>query len=609
MKDKKLDYQSTIGLLLILFILTIFTYFNVSEDKKYSSEKIIKRDPFFLKTSFSKTKKKINNYFNLENDVLKLKISSLGGSINEVFLKKYKAYDPIHLSHNKNLYLIKNSSFLYNMIFFKKENLKNNNKIINTSSLYFYPFFLKKEGSNNRVLIMRAKNPYGKGFIEYIYTIKKKNQYNIDFFIRTVGFSSYLIDKTIYIDLEQKIFSLEKDRNWENTYTQVYYSYNKNYKSKIDYLSEKNSEEKNINNLNWIANKQQFFTSIFFSKNPLKNIFIRSENFSSGNFLKKIQSRSFLKIKNNENLNLSFQLYFGPLDFSLLKKYEKNIENIIPFGWGFLKWINKYFFLIIFQFLEKTNLNYGIIIILMTIVVKLILSPITYKQYKLSAMMKLIRPEIDELNNKFKNSDPLKKQRATMELYRKAGINPMSGCISTLFQIPIFYSLFKFFPTLINLRGKSFFWVEDLTSYDSIFELPFSIPFYGNHISLLTLLYSLALLIYTKLSSDGRNDYSNKNNIPDMHFMLYLMPIIMLFFINSYASGLSLYYFTSNVINIGLIFFIKKFMLDENKIHQKIQENKKKPIKHNYWNRKIKEMIEKNRKEYFYKYKGNNNLN
>ncbi|AWU43659.1 preprotein translocase YidC [Blattabacterium sp. (Cryptocercus kyebangensis)] len=603
MKDKKLDYQSTIGLFLILFILTIFTYFNVSEDKKYSSEKILRKIPFFSKKSLSTTKKKINNYFFLENNVFKLKISSLGGAINEVFLKKYKAYDPLHLSHNKNLYLIKDSSFSYKMIFFKKEDLKNNNKIIDTSFLYFYPLFFKKKG-NNKVLIMRAKNPYGKGFIEYRYTIGGENQYDIGFFVRTEDFSSYLLDKTISIDLEQKIFSLEKDRNWENTYTQVYYSHNKNSSSKIKYLSEKDSEEKNIHNLNWIAHKQQFFTSVFFAKNPLKNVFVRSENFSSGNFLKRIQSRSFFKIKNNENLNLSFQLYFGPLDFSSLKKYEKKIENIIPFGWGFLKWINKYFFLIIFQFLEKTNLNYGIIIILMTVVVKLILSPITYKQYKLSAMMKLIRPEIDELNNKFQNSDPLKKQRAMMELYRKAGINPMSGCISTLFQIPIFYSLFKFFPTLINLRGKSFFWVDDLTSYDSIFELPFSIPFYGNHVSLLTLLYSLALLIYTKLSSDGRNDYSNKNNVPDISFMLYLMPIIMLFFINSYASGLSLYYFTSNVINIGFIFFIKKFMLDKHKIHQKIQENKKKPIKRNYWNRKIKEMIEKTRKEN--PYKGNN---
>jgi len=568
MKDKNLDYQSTIGLFLILVILTIFTYFNVSR-KKFSSEKFLEKR-IFMGKKFSFPKKKINDYL-LENKVLKLKISNLGGIIDEVLLKKYKAYNPVHSLHSQNLYLIKDSSFSYKMIFYK-----NNKKIIDTSLLYFSPFFFKKKGGNI-ILIMRAKNPYGKGFIEYIYTIGEKNQYDIVFFVRTIDFLPHTIDPIVSINLEQKIFSLEKDKNWENSYTKVYYSYKKNKDSKIKCLSEKYSEERNISDLNWIAHKQQFFASVFMVEKSLKNVFIRSENFYSENFLKKIKSKFFLRKRKKENFNIFFRFYFGPLDFYSLKKYEKKIENIIPFGWGFLKWINKYFFLIIFQFLEKTNLNYGIIIILMTIVVKLILSPITYRQYKLSAMMKLIRPEIDELNKRFINSDPLKKQKAMMELYRKVGINPMSGCLTSLFQIPIFYSLFKFFPTLINLRGKSFLWVKDLTSYDSIFELPFTIPFYGNHISLLTLLYSSALLIYTKLSNE--RDYSNQNGGIDMHFLLYLMPLIMLFFINSYASGLSLYYFTSNIINIGLIFFIKKFMLDEHKIHQKIQDNRNKSKK------------------------------
>ncbi len=444
---------------------------------------------------------------------------------------------------------------------------------------------------------MRAKNPYGKGFLEYVYKLGLKNQYDVKWFIRTIGMSSSL-KKSVFINFKQHIFSLEKDKNWENTYTQVYYS--NNFHSKVQYLSEKNTEEKTLSNLDWIAHKQQFFSTIFFANQPIKNVFIRSENFLSGNFLKKIQSHISLDLnfnrKKNDKFNFCFQFYFGPLDYFLLKQYGKGVENIIPFGWGFIKWINKYFFLIIFQFLERTNLNYGVIIILMTIVVKLILSPVTYKQYKLNAMMKLIRPEIDELNNKLKNSDPLKKQKAMMELYQEVGINPMSGCLSTLLQIPIFYSLFKFFPTIINLRGKSFLWVDDLTSYDSIFELPFFIPFYGNHVSLLTLLYSLALLGYTKLSSNNNdsNRSSSGGNIPDMRFILYLMPIIMLLFINSYASGLSLYYFTSNVINIGLIFFIKKFLLDEKKIYEKIQENKNNPKtkKRNYWEYKIKEIKE-----------------
>ncbi|WP_185855893.1 YidC/Oxa1 family insertase periplasmic-domain containing protein [Blattabacterium cuenoti] len=581
MEGKNLDYNPIIGLILIFLIITIFTYINTSNNKQLRSEEE-KKSIFFIESEKKKKwnqENKIKKIF-IENKVLKLRISSLGGFLDEVFLKKYKAYDPIHFLHKKNLFLIKDSSFSYGTIFF----IKNRFSFINTRDLYFYPFSLKKN-EKNTTLIMRARNPYGKGFVEYIYQLGSNNQYDIKLFVRTIGMASFLLKiKPVFIDLEQRIFSLEKDRNWENSYTQVYYSNfsTKNHSNSVNYLSEKNTEEKNISNLNWIAYKQQFFSTIFMVEKPVKNVFfIRSDNFLSGNFLKKIQSHISLDLnkKENEELNLYFKFYFGPLDFSLLKKYGKGIENIIPFGWGIIKWINKYFFLTIFKFLEKTNLNYGIIIILMTIVVKLILSPVTYRQYKLNAMMKLIRPEIDELNNKLKNSDPLKKQKAMLELYQKVGINPMSGCFSTLFQIPIFYSLFKFFPTIINLRGKSFLWVDDLTSYDSIMELPFFIPFYGNHVSLLTLLYAIVLLIYTKLSNNDNRNINHKNvnnnnfgNISDMHLILYLMPVIMLLFINSYASGLSLYYFTSNVINIGLIFFIKKFLLKEEKIYGKIKK-------------------------------------
>ncbi|AFJ90845.1 membrane protein insertase YidC [Blattabacterium sp. (Blaberus giganteus)] len=565
MKDKNLDYSSIIGLILISFVLIIFTYINNDNNSSFKKQNFNRQKNFSKKEIFITDKRKKNDFFFLENNVLKLKISSLGGGIHEVLLKKYKAYDSLLAYHAKLLYLIKNSSFLYKLSFFNKEGLN-----IDTNTLYFKPFLLEKDkASRIKTLIMRAKNPYGKGFLDYKYTIGEKNQYDIGFSIQTKNLSHF-IRKGSYFNLEHKILSLEKDRDWENSYTQVYYSIsdNPNNFSSVKYLSEKKTEDKNIYGANWIAHKQQFFSFIFIPEKMLKNVFVRSENFYSGSFLKKIQFRTFINTVKNDEFHFSFRFYFGPLDLNLLKKYQNGFENIIPFGWGFLKWINKYFFLIVFQFLEKTNLNYGVIIILMTVVVKLILYPITYKQYKLSAMMKLIRPEIEKLNHKYREN-VFKRQRAIMELYHNVGINPMSGCISTLFQIPIFYSLFKFFPTLINLRGKSFFWVEDLTSYDSILKLPFFIPFYGNHVSLLTLLYSLALLVYTKFSNDGRKDFHQKESdpsIPNMNFLLYLMPIVMLLFINSYASALSLYYFTSNIINIGFFFFIKELMLDEKKI-------------------------------------------
>ncbi|WP_185858363.1 membrane protein insertase YidC [Blattabacterium cuenoti] len=583
MKDNRLDYSSIIGLFLILFILTIFTYFNVNNNQE-------KKETIYISKKIIPSKKKKNNFFSLENNVLKLKISCIGGMISEVFLKKYKAYNNSFSSHSRDLYLVKNSSLEYNISFSKKKKKGIN---INTNTLIFKPFSITNL-KKIRIIVMRAKNPYGEGFLDFIYTIKK-NQYDVGFYVRTKNFHSF--NKSVFLNLEQKVFSLEKDRDWENSYTQVYYSTGSSPKpKKVKYLSEKNIENKGIPDINWIAHKQQFFSFIFIPEEILRNVFIRSENFSSGYFLKKIQF--YTKIKNskkNKEFYFSFRFYFGPLDFNSLKEYQSGFENIIPFGWGFLKWINKYFFLIIFQFLEKTNLNYGVIIILMTIVVKFILYPITYKQYKLSAIMKLIRPEIEEINKKYSNGskDALKKQRAMMELYHKVGINPMSGCISTLFQIPIFYSLFKFFPTIINLRGKSFLWVEDLTSYDSILEFPFFIPFYGNHVSLLTLLYSLALLVYTRISNSENKDISKKetNSIPNMNFILYLTPIIMLLFINSYASALSLYYFTSNIINIGFLFFIKKFILDEQKILMKIQDKKLK--KHSHWRTMIKKIINK----------------
>ncbi|WP_185861104.1 YidC/Oxa1 family insertase periplasmic-domain containing protein [Blattabacterium cuenoti] len=574
MKDKSLDYNSIIGFILILFVLIIFTYFNNNNNSNYKKLNSNRKE-FSIKKEILNKK---NDFFSLENDVLKIKISSLGGGIQDVILKKYKAYDSLLAYHAKKLHLIKDSSLMYRFSFLNQEGLN-----IDTSTLYFQPFLFKRNKiSGIQTLVMRAKNPYGKGFLDYIYTIGKKDRYDVGFSIQTHRFSPFFLQKKegFYLNFEHKILSLEKDRDWENSYTQVYYSISDNHSNYVKYLSDKKTEDKNISGINWIADKQQFFSFIFIPEKILKNVFIKSENFSSGYFLKKVQFQIFINSKKNEEFRFSFRFYFGPLDLNFLKKYQNGFENIIPFGWGFLKWINKYFFLIIFQFLEKTNLNYGVIIILMTIVVKLILYPITYKQYKLSAIMKLIRPEIDKLNHRYKEN-VFKRQRAIMELYHNVGINPMSGCISTLFQIPIFYSLFKFFPTIINLRGKSFLWVEDLTSYDSILKLPFFIPFYGNHVSLLTLLYSLALLVYTRLSNDGKRNFSqNENDVPNMNFILYLMPIVMLLFINSYASALSLYYFTSNIINIVFFFFIKELMLDEKKILIKIQE--KKIIKRNF---------------------------
>ncbi|WP_185864877.1 YidC/Oxa1 family insertase periplasmic-domain containing protein [Blattabacterium cuenoti] len=563
--NRNLDYSSIIGFFLILIVLIVFTFFL---NKNNFIEK--KENEFFnQKANFLIRKRNIKErYSNLENDVLKLRISNIGGIIDKVFLKKYKSYDKVANSHVKNLFLVKKNSFLHRIFFSNSRNSKNT---LSTEKIFFKPF-IRKENDDYIILVMKAIFPnIKKGNLYYVYKIKKGRYYSVDFSIKMNNIPYNLSS----LDFQQYLFSVEKDRNWENSYTKLYYlSSYKDDNNFVKNLSEKNIVEKNISNINWIAAKQQFFSTIIYSDKILKDVFIYSKNYFDGKILKKIYISTPLNKKKNKESNFYFHFYFGPLNFNILKKYENNFEDIIPFGWGILKYINKYFFLTIFQFLEKSNFSYGIIVILMTMVVKLLLYPITYKQYKLNAIMKLIRPDIEKLNNQFKDKDVIRKQQAIMELYKKVGINPMSGCLSALFQIPIFYSLFKFFPTLINLRGESFLWVDDLTSYDSILELPFSIPFYGNHVSLLTLLYSIALLVYTKISSNSEKGIYNNNEdsiFSNIDIMLYLMPFIMLLFINSYASALSLYYFTSNLINIIFFIIIKKFLLNEEKILLRIR--------------------------------------
>ncbi|HER40115.1 MAG TPA: membrane protein insertase YidC, partial [Salinimicrobium catena] len=296
-----------------------------------------------------------------------------------------------------------------------------------------------------------------------------------------------------------------------------------------------------------------------------------------------------LELKGGE-LNYNMNWYYGPSDYQILNNYDRNLDEIMPLGWGIFGWINKYIFIPFFAFLSSFLPSYGIAIIVMTIVVRIVLSPVTYKSYLSQAKMKVLRPEINELNEKYKDN-PMKKQQETMKLYSKAGASPMSGCLPALMQIPVFYALFQFFPSAFQLRQKGFLWADDLSSYDTIAQLPFNIPFYGDHISLFPILASIAIFIYMMMTT-GQNMQSPQPGMPNMKFIMYLSPLLMLFFFNNYASGLSLYYFTSNLITIGIMLVIKHVIIDEDKIHAKIQENKKKPRKQGKFARKMQEMME-----------------
>jgi YidC/Oxa1 family membrane protein insertase len=346
-----------------------------------------------------------------------------------------------------------------------------------------------------------------------------------------------------------------------------------------------------VNDVDWISYKQHFFTSSLLTNTPFNNATITSTDLVTDEkidsiFTKKFELKTPLALESGE-LNYSMKWFYGISDYNLLKTYkETDLELTADLGWGIFGFLNRTIFYPVFNFLQGFLGNYGLIIILMTIVVRLIMSPLVYKSYLSSAKMKVIRPELNALNEKFPGKEnAMKRQQETMAVQRKAGVSMMSGCIPALLQMPVFFALFKFFPTNISLRQQGFLWAPDLSSYDTIFTLPFDIPWYGNHVSLFPILASIAIFFYMKMnqSQQANMQAPTQEGMPDMSkmmkYMIYFSPVMMLFFFNNYASSLSLYYFISNLLTIAIMLVIKNYVIDEDKIHAQIEENKKRPEK------------------------------
>ncbi len=520
------------------------------------------------------------NITKIENEVLSLKINNRGGYISEALLKNFKTYDSIPV------YLIKdgkNASFNLNFG-------TTDNRILNTKDLFFEPTVTKN--GKNTVLSMRLKVSDSK-FLEYRYELKP-NDYMLDFTIRSEGLQQ-VINSSQAINLNWQLQGMRhaKSATYENRYTEVLYEYDGD---KDDYLGQGEFADDEEENVSWIAFKQHFFTSVLLTDTPFKKANFASKNIANSSELddkdikvtKEFAATMPLELLGGE-LNYNMDWYYGPTDYRILNSYERNLDEIVPLGWGIFGVINRYLFIPFFGFLSGF-LPYGVAIIVMTIIVRIILSPVTYKSYLSQAKMKVLRPEITEINEKHKDN-AMKKQQETMALYGKAGVNPMSGCLPALMQIPVFYALFNFFPSAFQLRQKSFLWADDLSSYDKIAQLPFEIPFYGDHISLFPILASVAIFIYMTMTT-GQTMQTQQPGMPNMKFIMYLSPVMMLFFFNNYASGLSLYYFISNLITIGIMLVIKNVIIDEDKIHAKIQENKKKPKKQGKFQKKMKELME-----------------
>jgi YidC/Oxa1 family membrane protein insertase len=527
--------------------------------------------------SFATALKGEDKLITLENELMKVKVSTLGGRIYSVELKKFKTYTGQPLI----LFTGKDNSF--GLQFW------GNNNDIKTQNLFFVP------NRTDSIILVNSNDPQkltmrlGAGanaYIDYIYTIKP-NSYLMDFDIHFSGMNNIFSGKTNAIDLNwfSKMPQLEKGAKNESTYTTIFYNYPNEEYSEIASSSEETKKDITTK-LKWVAFKHQFFSSILVAKDGFANADFVSSASKDPNSIRDFSARLSLPIQDGKDETISMNFFFGPNHFKTLKSYDMGFEKVVPLGSWIIKWINRYLVIPVFNVLGSRIASYGLIIFLLTLFLKIILFPLTWKSYLSSAKMRVLKPQVDEINLKYPNkADAIKKQQTVMALYRKVGVNPMGGCIPILIQFPILIAMFKFFPASFELRQQSFLWADDLSSFDSILNLPFDIPMYGAHISLFTLLMAAALFVTSKQSADQMGDTNAQ--LPGMKFMMiYLMPIMMVVWFNNYAAGLSYYYFLSNMFTLGQTLLIRKFVDDE-AILAKLHENAKKPVKKSKFQEKL----------------------
>lgn len=581
-KNNGLDKNQLISFVIFSAILMAFIFYfqNKQSDEKQVADAKAKTEQ---KTSSKTIANNINATVNaaaiknvtVKNKELTLEFASLGGQLSSVEINQYKAYNAKTDKHDLPLYLIEKNNSSYGFQFKDKTG-----KTFNTKNLVFVP------SVKDNTVTMTAQ--VSGATIQYVYQLL--DNYTLDFNVKTQGLSSIVTDEKADFHWNYTVRGMEKGRSQEQTHSEFNYAFD-NYGS-TDY--DTNGFEEPEETLNWLAVKQQFFTSIIESSNGFTHAKGTQETIEKGQFLKKFNFDGQVKLAGNE-LNQNFKWYFLPLDLPLLKTFEgKEFDTILPLGWSFIGTLNRIFFVPVYNWLSDWGIAAGWVIFLMTIATKLILSPVMFKQHKLSAMMKVVKPEIEEVTEKFKGQEnAMKRQQATMEIYRKAGINQMAGCLPALVQIPIFYALFRFFPNMIDLRGKGFWFANDLTAYDDLIKLPFHIPLIGEHISIFAVACTIVVLIYTIMTS-GQMQQPQQEGMPDMRIIMYIFPITFFFFLNTSSSGLSWYYFVSNALNILIILAIKYWILDEKKIHAQIQQNKSKaPKPEGKFQKRMREMMEK----------------
>jgi YidC/Oxa1 family membrane protein insertase len=621
-----MDRNSIIGLLVIGVILMVFTLWNSPDskqreqvqnensvtdsqitskiktsdtlNKELSESKLLsgKKDLFQSKEIrvkeladslgvFSKAIEGVKKFYTIENDLVKITFINQGAKPYSVELKKFKTYD------KKPLILFDGDSTKFGLNF----DLPNTH-LISTNNLFF------QAEKNDTIIIVSSKDSAGilsfklkldeDKYIEYVYSLKPSS-YMIDFKINLVNLEDIIAQNTSTLNLnwKQVIRCVEMVKSTENTYTCIYYKYNQDEVEKFD-LSPKDAETSKslTNKLKWVAYTQQFFSSAIIAGNVFDYANLKSTNIiDSSRFLKTFNCDMAFAYEKKSNQTIALSLYYGPNHYRSLKKYGLDLEELAFMGkWRIIKWINRLLIIPVFNFLGNFISSYGLIIFLLTIFIKIVLFPLTYKSYVSMAKMRVLKPQIDEINEKIPATKAMERQQATMALYKKAGVNPLGGCLPMLLQMPILVAMFRFFPTSIELRQQGFLWATDLSSYDSIFSWQTQIPiisqYFGNHISLFNLLMTVTTIFTIR--------YNNAANVGQqmagMKTMSYMMPVMFMFILNNFSSALTYYYFLTNVITIAQNEIFKR-SIDESKLLHQLNENKKKPVKKSKFQEKLEE--------------------
>ena len=591
MEQNKFDPLQFIGFLLISVILMFWFYDNQSniiENQQGAGVENVLDQVEDDSISLNNTEEDYNDFevdedfteevITLENDNILFEISTNGADIKKLLLKDFNNYndDPLFLVNNNK------SIFSYNIPIGR-------NSIISSRDLNYSAEIIKDKSILKLTAVIDTQRS-----LELTYSLEE-NSSILDFDLRLNDSDRNSSYDQLELVWGKDSFRNSKSIDYENRYTALSYGFED---EKDSWLSVAGTSNKNINNVNWISFREHFFSSILILNNETNNVEISSENLASNETLDNKFTKRFkanIPLSLDSDNDLSFRMYYGPTDYETLKEYNLSLENSVDMGWGIFGWLNRFIFFPLFSFLTS-YFSYGISIILMTIIVKVSISPLTYKSYLSQIKMKILKPELEIINEKFKD-DAMKKQQETMKLYTKSGANPMSGCLPALLQMPIFFALFVFFPAAFSLRQKSFLWADDLSSYDSILNLGFYIPLYGDHISLFPILASISIFFYTKMTSGQQMMSASQTGGVNMKLIMYMMPLMMLFFFNNYASGLSLYYFISNVLTIILMLIIKNFIIDDNKILTEIEENKNKPVKAGGFRARLQKALEEAEKQ------------